>query len=157
LVENFLPQSTVITQLVDLEIQNFRIENANGRKVNHLFLNETYTIAYEILFKENVGQVNLGMSIRTTYGVAVTWKLFPGDKSFLPTYYREDDRLFASYTFTCKFIPDTYFIVVSLRRDATDGKELIFRAVDYYAFTVVSDKKHDKGGFFDAEFIVDVN
>ena len=156
-VENFLPRSTDISKSVELEIVEFRIENENGDQVNHMFLDEKYRIIYEILFKEDIGQINLGLSIRTTFGVAVSWRLYPGESTYLPQNYKENDRIVASYLFTCKFIPETYFVVLSLRRNAPEGKELIFRAVDYYAFTVVSDKKHDKGGYFDADFIIDVS
>lgn len=155
-VENYIPKSTVITKNADIEIQDIKIETVEGRKVNHLVPGRKYTISYDIHFNEEVAPVNFGIGIHTEQGVPVTWKIYPGSKSFILIDRSVSEWRTAKWTFLCTLIPDVYFLGMAIRIQGNDGPCVIFKGSDIFAFKVQGLKDVDMGGYFDAAFQVEI-
>jgi lipopolysaccharide transport system ATP-binding protein len=157
LVNNYIPKSTIITKTVDIGISQMRIEKCDGEEVNHIVSGEDYVITYLVSFLEDTGQINLGIGINNELGVPVTWRFYPDCNTFFPKHYHAGELLMVRWKFRCLLIPDTYFIGITIRRSSETGNEVAFKGSDIFVFKVIGDINIDRGGYYDADFSLELS
>ncbi len=155
-IDNFIPKSTVITKNANLDVSFVRVENSLGEEVNCIVADEEYVISYQVNFSEDVGHINQGIGFKTELGAVVTWRYYPDCTNFSEKYYRNGDILKAKWRFRCFLIPSTYFIGLTIKAKGENGGTVIYKGADIDVFKVLGEKGHDRGGYFDAGFIIEI-
>ena len=155
-IDNFIPKSTVVTKNANLEVSFVRVENSLGEEVNCIVADEDYVISYQVTFLEDIGHINQGIGFKTELGAVVTWRYYPDCTSFSEKYYRNGDVLKAKWQFRCFLIPSTYFIGLTIKAKGENGGTVIYKGADIDVFKVLGEKGHDRGGYFDAGFVIEI-
>lgn len=151
-LDNFKPKSTVVTRNADIEVDSLQVQTIYGNQVNCIVANEEYLYTFNIRFNEDVGHISHGIGIKTTQGVVLTWRYYPDCSNFSKQFYRTGDVLTVKWKFICTFMPDTYFVGITIKRAGEEGPEIVYKGADIDVFQVIGPKGLDRGGFFDAGF-----
>jgi len=144
-----IPKSTVITCNASMEVSDFLIQTPAGERVNVLVPEEEYLFCYRVLFLEETGMVNFGVTFKTEQGVVVSWKTYPGRLKPLKTTIHKGDSLTVQWRFRCLFMPGSYFVTTGIRKISDNKGFLLYRGADILAFRVLGSILEDKGGLFD--------
>lgn len=151
-IQNFKPKSTVITRNADLTLSSLCIKTPEGDKVNCLVPGDEYIYGFTISFNEDIGHISHGIGVKTTHGVVISWRVTPDNRNHPGKYYKSGDVIHVKWRFRCHFVPDIYFIGLTIKRDGPEGPEILFRGADIDVFKVMGEKGVDYGGYFDAGF-----
>ena len=136
-IPNFVPKSTKVIRLADVDLYDFQILTKDGRKVNVLVVNEEYIFSYNIRFGVQVDNLRLGMSIRTEKGLVLSSSLFPGKYKYYDKPIHEGDVFIVKWKFKCLFQSQNYYLYTSIS-SFVDGKIQLLSAVsDALVFKVI--------------------
>jgi hypothetical protein len=72
--------------------------------------------------------------------------------SYSETYYKSGDVFEIKWRFCCRFIPDIYFLGLTIKREGKEEPEVLFRGADLVVFKVIGEKGFDRGGYIDVDF-----
>lgn len=155
-IPNFLPKSTVVTLNGKIRVENFRIETKQGQIVNSLVPHRHYYFFYTVKVDEELGNVNIGIGFRTEKGVPLSWRVVPDKNRFFDRVFRPGDEYQVKWEFYCLFMPGTYFINTSVRKNVNQMEQIVFRGQDIHVFRVQGGDRKDSGGLFDAQIGLEV-
>lgn len=151
-IDNFKPKSTVILNNANIHVSDFHIITPEGEQVNCLVSGEEYIIGYSVHFHEDIGHISHGIGVKTTHGVALSWRFYPDTKTYSSEFYGIGDILHIKWRFYCRFMPGIYFLGLTIKKQGIEGPDIVFKGADIDVFKVLGEKGFDRGGFFDTGF-----
>lgn len=129
------PESTVVYDRIGARIENIRLLDESGRKVNLLRRREFYRYCYTVEFDEACGGVNFAMLIKTLMGVELG-----GARSYpahLPIRSVEaGSRWEISFRFQCLLTPGCYCMNAGVEGIIDDRPSYVHRVLDALLFKV---------------------
>jgi lipopolysaccharide transport system ATP-binding protein len=149
---NFIPKSTIITKSDDIEVTSVNLRTLDGDVVNCLIPGEEYYYGFTVTCISDIGHIRHGVGIKTTHGLVLNWRIAPNNRSYTDTYYKAGDVFEVKWRFYCRFIPDVYFMGLTIKREGFEGPEVIFRGSDMCVFKVMGERGFDRGGYIDLDF-----
>lgn len=149
---DFKPKSTIISKSNDIDVASLNLKTLEGDVVNCLIPGEEYIYGIRIKCNADIGYIRHGIGIKTTQGLLLNWRIAPDTRSYSETYYRSGDEFEIKWRFCCRFIPDIYFLGLTIKREGPEGPEELFRGADMYVFKVIGEKGFDRGGYIDVDF-----
>jgi lipopolysaccharide transport system ATP-binding protein len=151
-IPNFKPKSTLIKKSDDIDVTLVNLKTLDGDIVNCLVPGEDYIYGFRVTCNADIGHIRHGVGIKTTQGLLLNWRIAPDARSYSETYYKAGDVFEVKWRFCCRFIPDIYFMGLTIRREGIEGPEDLFRGSDICVFKVVGEKGFDRGGYIDLDF-----
>ena len=136
-IPNFIPKSTKVVRMADVDLYDFQILAKDGRKVNVLVVDEEFIFSYNIRFNVQVDNLQLGMSIRTEKGLLLSSSLFPDKNKYFNKLIRKGDISIVRWKFKCLFQLENYYLYTSVL-SFVDGKiQLLCAVSDALVFKVI--------------------
>lgn len=133
-IQNFTPASTMVHQNVDVRIKDIFIKTLEGKPVNALVLNETYTLVFHAEFGISASGVTFGFNVKNMKGLGISGIRLPEDGSTIDMGAGESCQ--AEWNFQCLLRPGTYFINLDVMESSQTGKKRLIHIADAYSFRV---------------------
>lgn len=149
------PQSTVSYAPQGATIEDLRTTTEDGRPVNQLVRGRRYVIRYRVRFSEAAEDVACGTLIKTTTGVelaAASTAKIDQPIGHVP----EGAVLEVAYAFTCRLLPETYFVNAGVSAMVDGARQHLHRLLDGAMFKVVPEPEMTIAGFVDLDFAATV-
>jgi lipopolysaccharide transport system ATP-binding protein len=143
-----IPKSTINYESCGARIENVRIENSHGEKVNVLERGGEYSYCYEVHFDEAAFNVRFAGLIKSVTGIELggLQSHLAGDGvEFIPA------GTIASVRFKMKLnlLPNTYFTNAGVLAVSTGTETYLHRVIDVYMFRIVAEAQSRLYGFVD--------
>jgi lipopolysaccharide transport system ATP-binding protein len=146
---NFRPQSTYRYVAKGAEIEDVKILDLGGKRVNILSSGGTYVYSYRVCFERSAMRVRFGMLIKTVNGYelggAVSAPSFQEGIEFV-----ESGSLYeVEFRFQCLLASGTYFLNAGVMGIVDELEEFLCRILDVDMFRVIAPVKSTTTGIID--------
>ncbi len=148
-IESFQSQTEIKHKCPAVDIFDLEIQTPEGRKVNALVMNEDYICTFKIRFNVSMQFVSLNVKIRSIKGINIAGIRFPKNNSDFPHVKKGESYRF-DWRFTCRLVPKSYFINITLGNFSNGEKNQILHLADALAFKV-QDMEHCSLGIVDLD------
>lgn len=129
----------------NVAIDEIRLLNGAGSKVNVLGYASNYSLNYKISFEHQVDLAITSFAIRDLKGLVISSAT---SDSPIPICANNGSAYNVKWSFLCKLLPGTYYINIAVREMDDNGVsgDILIRIVDVILFKVVSNKLTGLGG-----------
>ena len=127
-------QSQVEYESKGARIDNVRIVDAHGKRVNNLLLNHRYTLAYDVTFDQDAEFVAFAMYVKTIHGIEMA-----GQSSHPPGQGLSclaGEVVEVALPFVCSFLPGAYFSNCGVYANGGGEFKQLHRILDAIMFRV---------------------
>lgn len=129
------PTSTVSYASRGARIEDARLLDASGRRVNVLVHGEEYTYTYRVSVERSLARMRCGMMIRTITGVEIGGHATDRDSSHMALV-PAGAIVEASFRFRCLLNPGVYFLNAGCLASDGDAEDYVDRHIDLVMFRV---------------------
>lgn len=129
------PVSTVSYASRGARIEEARLLDADGRRVNVLIHGEEYTYAYRVSVERSLARMRCGMMIRTVTGIEIGGHATDRDSSHMALV-PAGTMVEASFRFRCLLNPGVYFLNAGCLASDGEAEDYVDRHIDLAMFRV---------------------
>ncbi len=134
-VPELVPESTVHYESHGAHIDDARILDANGRRVNVLVPGETYVYAYDVTFSKPAGGVRFGMMIKLVTGFELAGQTSHREDRPIPQI-AAGSRVQVRFRFRPALAAGAYFLNAGVLGLGDAGERFLHRIVDATMFRI---------------------
>jgi lipopolysaccharide transport system ATP-binding protein len=132
-----IPTSTINYESRGASIEEMRITDVAGRRVNCLVSGREYRFVFDVVFDSSATNVFFGMLIKTVTGTELGGGISSGRPQDRISYVEENARLSVCFKFRCNLNPGTYFINAGVVGVENAEEIFLHRVLDACSFRVM--------------------
>lgn len=134
-----------------VEIQQPLLTDLEGKEIEALERGKKYRLRYRVLFHESAQKVRMGMMIKTISGFNIAGKLTHPANSGKGFNLSAGEAMDIAFEFTCRLLPETYFITVNCLGVANDRdtETVLHKLLDAVMFKVLPESFIHETGIMD--------
>jgi len=132
-----------------VRIHDIELRNLSGSQANLLARGKRYVFTYKILALENVSNIDVGMSVRSTTGLTLCGATSHGTTELSVRNYYAGQLVSISFEFDCRMLPGIFFLGCSVFGSSTSHEGILHRVTDAVLVRVCGEPGLLAKGYFD--------